>query len=71
MCARVANPDDKLTWKHTYEIDKMRMKTAQIRKKGQGSTGEAGASKREDYVMSESVRAAKPSPPCRQYNTTG
>ena len=67
ICSKIADPDNKLTWRQSYQIDKLRAKTSQVRKKG-GATSHGSVEGKVDSDMSEELRSAKYGPPCRQFN---
>ena len=67
VCSKLASEEGKLTWAHDYQIDRIRLCTSQVRKRGDRVVSESG----EEYRMAEDIKVAKRAPPCRLFNTVG
>ena len=68
VCTRIAK--NTLRWSDTYIIDRLQTQLSHKNPLGQAqSTGGATPGRTDAYEMSESVRQAKPGPPCKFFQT--
>ena len=67
VCTRIS--EGKLTWRSTYEIDRMELQMAHGRRTVHVSEGRSASATGNTYDMDPNVLKARPGPPCRAYQT--
>ena len=67
VCTRIS--EGKLTWRSTYEIDRMELQMAHDRRTVHASEGRSASATGNTYDIDPNVLKARPGPPCRAYQT--